>query len=147
MKKIGLRFLNGLFFIILIVTTSGFLYMEYLKSLDNPQLYEELRPFYKDREIASLVINGELLIAGGKDGIFAVNVKTLEEEELEGCPKLRYVRVIYVDSRNRIWIGHEDGLTVYDKSKFHTYSEQDGLPDNRVHSIGETESGRIFIGT
>lgn len=146
-KRFGLRMLQNLFLLILIVGCSGFLYMEYIKSLDNKNLYEELTPFYKNTEIASLLIQDDLLIAGGKDGIVVVNVKTLEEVELEGCPQLRYVRVVYVDSHDRIWIGHEDGVTVYDNSIFHTYTMEDGLPDNRVYSIGETVSGKLYIGT
>jgi len=146
-KRVGLRIFQSLFLVILMVACSGFLYMEYLKSLDNKNVYEELTPFYRNKEIASLVIQDDLLIAGGKDGIVVVDVKTLEEEDLEGCPELRYVRVIYVDSYDRIWIGHEDGVTVYENSKFHTYSMEDGLPDNRVYSIGETGSGRLYLGT
>ncbi len=146
-KRFGLRILQSLFIVMLIVACAGFLYVEYIKSLDNENLYEELTTFYRNTEIASLVIQGDLLIAGGKDGIVVLNVKTLEEEDLEGCPKLRYIRVVFVDSYERIWIGHESGVTVYENGKFYTYTMEDGLPDNRVYSIGETDSGRLYVGT
>ncbi len=40
-----------------------------------------------------------------------MDTASLEEVELNG-PRLRYVRAIIEDSSGRIWIGHEDGLTM-----------------------------------
>jgi len=62
-------------------------------------------------------------------------------------------RVIFIDSRNNLWIGSSYGLHLYNKEKdsFINYYYNDknphSLSNNDVYSILEDKTGRIWIGT
>ena len=66
-----------------------------------------------------------------------------------------YIREIYEDQRNRLWIGTEgNGVFVFDKNtrKFSTHyknnpSYSNSLSHNKVSAILEDESGLIWLGT
>lgn len=57
---------------------------------------------------------------------------------------------IFVDSKDRVWYGTEDGVYCYpiNNLKHHKhYTTAQGLTDNSVTSINEDYKGRIWIGT
>ncbi len=132
--------------ILLFIVTGRFMYLEYTRSRENDPRYDELTTFFNKMDISSMVIADGHLIAGGKDGVVALDTASLEEVELNG-PRLRYVRAIIEDSSGRIWIGHEDGLTMFDNDRFLTYTTDEGLPDNRVCAIAENKAGQLIVGT
>ncbi|MBQ7506995.1 MAG: response regulator [Lachnospiraceae bacterium] len=60
------------------------------------------------------------------------------------------VKVLYRDSKGRLWIGTNDsGMGVYDPStkEIVFYTEEDGLPADSVRAICEGGDGRMYIGT
>ncbi len=59
-----------------------------------------------------------------------------------------YVHTIYEDQQNRIWIGTEEGLSLYSAhNKFTNFSEKSGVSNNKVLSILQDPSGLMWIGT
>lgn len=62
------------------------------------------------------------------------------------------VHISYVDRHNRLWVGTEGGLNLYDNQLEHFVSIQlnKGIKDEKniaVHAIAEDDNGNIFIGT
>lgn len=60
---------------------------------------------------------------------------------------------VYADTKNRIWIGSNDGIYLYHRDR-NTFSniragskEMPGLSDNEVSSITEDKSGHMWFGT
>lgn len=51
------------------------------------------------------------------------------------------------DKYGRLWIGTNEGLSIYDGENNYTYKTYQGLSDNRVWSIVEDNEGLIWIGT
>jgi signal transduction histidine kinase/ligand-binding sensor domain-containing protein len=60
-----------------------------------------------------------------------------------------FLEALYVDTRDHVWVGTEQGLTVLDASgrKLADYGESDGLPNPNVGSITEDASGNVWVGT
>ncbi|MBL4654844.1 MAG: PAS domain S-box protein, partial [Bacteroidia bacterium] len=64
------------------------------------------------------------------------------------------VNVILTDKNNRIWVGTNNGLSIYDPSaeltggaKFYNYTTEDGLPGKVIRTLFEDDMGNIWIGT
>ncbi len=60
-----------------------------------------------------------------------------------------YVSCLLVDSKNKLWIGSADGVTVYDLTTetIKSIRNIDGLSSNDVTVIFEDSKGKIWIGT
>ncbi len=55
---------------------------------------------------------------------------------------------LFVDSKDRIWIGTNDnGVACYEGGEFTFYGREDGLRSSSVRCIQEDEEGNILIGT
>ena len=52
------------------------------------------------------------------------------------------------DCRGRVWFGlNEGGVVVFDGSRFHLYSESDGLAGGSVNAVHIEDNGTVWIGT
>ena len=60
-----------------------------------------------------------------------------------------YVSCLIVDSKNKLWIGSADGITVFDLNNESVKSIRniDGLSDNDVTCVFEDSKGKIWVGT
>ena len=60
-----------------------------------------------------------------------------------------YINTLYIDSRNRMWVGHFLGAACYDLTteRFLEISNDDMLNSSVGYAITETEDGSIWIGT
>ena len=57
-------------------------------------------------------------------------------------------RVIFEDSKSRIWVGTNDnGVVVIDGEKTRHYTYKDGLPSSSIRSFAEDKSGTIYVAT
>ncbi len=55
---------------------------------------------------------------------------------------------LYVDSRDRLWIGTNDsGVAVMEDGAFRMWGPEEGLPSASVHAIVEDAKGFIYVGT
>ena len=57
-------------------------------------------------------------------------------------------RVLFEDSRHRIWVGTNDnGVVVIDGEKTRHYTFREGLPSSSIRTFAEDYLGNVFIGT
>ncbi len=107
--------------------------------------WEIIRP---PHEISALAEQGEIIWAGGKDGVFALDRGTgILLHELQDEKPFRYVRALLVDRAGNLWIGHHEGLTCYDGVSFCHNDMTIGLPHNKVTALLEDRQGTIWAGT
>ena len=66
----------------------------------------------------------------------------------DGLPS-NTITALYQDSRGFLWIGTNNGLSIYDGASFRNYTAANGLSNNWVTSIAEsrTTPGRMWLGT
>ena len=55
------------------------------------------------------------------------------------------ITAIFVDKDNRLWVGTDFGVSRLDGDDFITFTEADGLADNRVNHINQNFEGSIWI--
>ncbi|MBR2531733.1 MAG: histidine kinase [Lachnospiraceae bacterium] len=68
-------------------------------------------------------------------------------ERIDSTGGIANVRCLYVDSRDRLWIGTNDaGLFMMEKGEFRQWGKPDGLQSASVRAISEDEDGRIYVG-
>lgn len=95
---------------------------------------------------------------GTDQGINIIDAKKQSVRQLRHIPSennslsFDAVHSIYQDSKDRIWVGTENGLNRYDDSNgftryFHEPSERLSLPHNTITDIVESKDGRIFLAT
>ncbi|GAB5409925.1 MAG: two-component regulator propeller domain-containing protein [Balneolaceae bacterium] len=54
---------------------------------------------------------------------------------------------VITDRKGRIWIGTDNGLSIYENGKFTNFTTDNGLPYNKIRGITEMLNGDIWIGT
>ncbi len=82
--------------------------------------------------------NGLVLYEGGKFTRFTA----------PHAPSDVYIRHLYMDERNRLWIGTDlGGLNLYQGGKFSAYTTKNGLSHNFVRATCLDRSGNLWVGT
>ncbi len=64
----------------------------------------------------------------------------------EGLPN-NSIRALYIDSRDMLWVGTENGVSVRDNGKFRNFTKADGLAFNSCWAIAEDQKGNIWFGS
>lgn len=83
---------------------------------------------------------------GGYSGVIRYDGKTFER--LDGANGLTSGRVMFEDSKGRIWVGTNDnGVVELSGNESRHFTYQDGLPSSSIRSFAEDETGRIYIGS
>lgn len=118
---------------------STFNFIDYLKSNAKKDGFDV---FLTNTDIFSLSIKGNTLWAGGSNGLFKINMTDFSSEKVGNY---KFVRVVLTDNSG-VWVGHDDGLTHIGKST-KTYTQKDGLPDNRVNSVMIDKKNNVWCGT
>ncbi|MCR5702733.1 MAG: response regulator [Lachnospiraceae bacterium] len=89
--------------------------------------------------------NGYIWI-GGYSGI--IRYDGAKFERLDAAEGLTSGRVIFEDSKSRLWVGANDnGVVVLDGSESFRYTYKEGLPSSSIRTFAEDGYGRIFIGS
>jgi hypothetical protein len=60
---------------------------------------------------------------------------------------LSNVKVMIVDSKNRLWFGSDQGIGYKDKGKWHLFTGMEGLPYKKFTCIEADEKGNVWFGT
>ena len=67
-------------------------------------------------------------------------------ERIDSTHGIANVRCLYVDSRDRLWIGTNDaGVFVMERGTYRKWNKEDGLTSVSIRSIAEDADGRIYI--
>ncbi len=99
-------------------------------------------------EVSAMAIDGDMLYAGGREGVCKISLKTGRLiGPLDPPRPVTYVRALLVDKSGALWIGYGEGLLVLREGAWKSYSKADGLPDDRVNCLIEDHLGRIWAGT
>lgn len=118
--------------------------------------FETVMDIQNDFNMRQLLYNGDdTLYAATSRGLMAINTKNNECRLVE-TNKSRTQQfgllnsfTIYKDSRNIIWIGHTQGLTLWNlkNDSIYTLNHTNGLPANMVKAIIEDNNKQMWIGT
>jgi len=99
-------------------------------------------------DVDALVVGPQEIWAGGKDGVFRLDLETLQVSGPVNCGHpVEYVRALVLDADGTLWIGHDRGLSRRDSAGCVLLTEQDGLPDPRVNALLRDRAGRLWVGT
>jgi diguanylate cyclase (GGDEF)-like protein len=96
---------------------------------------------------------GNLWVAGPSQDLMRIRVNgyRIVEAEHIGRPPLLSQEVVSlaVDHRGWLWVGEDAGVTVYDRARWRSFTQDDGLIWNDIDSNGLTEDrdGSMWIGT
>ncbi len=69
-------------------------------------------------------------------------------ERLEIAQSLSSIKCLYVDSRERLWIGTNDsGIGVLERGELRKWNKLDGLKSAHTRAITEDQNGNIYVAT
>jgi ligand-binding sensor domain-containing protein len=109
-----------------------------------PPGWRVIRP---PNEVSALAIQGDVVWAGGKDGLAAIDRRSSQLQKLpEGAPRMRYVKDLLVDRKGNLWIGHHTGLAKCKNGKWETYPQVEQLINGPILSILEGRDGVLWVG-
>jgi len=120
--------------------------------LNSSKNKEDINPNWKTirppHEVSKIIIYKDYLYAGGQEGVYKIDLSTGNIiEKLNPTEKMEYVRAMAIDSKGVLWIGHDNGITLYDGEDYKTIKKSDGLPDDRVNALLKDSKDRMWVGT
>ncbi len=104
-------------------------------------------------------IDGSLWIGTYGSGLIKMNPDTFDHVQFLSFKNKNntlisnYINILLFDSYDRLWIGTESGLSLFEpeKNKFHNYTHNKfvrwSLGDNQIISLFEDKSRNIWVGT
>ena len=91
--------------------------------------------------------SGTLWVGTQQDGVHAVSGGSAKQFTLaDGFPGRR-IFALHVDSTERVWCGHDRGLSVYANSAWRHWNIGDGVPGLPVTAVAVDRAGNAWIGT
>ncbi|MCR5451008.1 MAG: histidine kinase, partial [Lachnospiraceae bacterium] len=82
---------------------------------------------------------------GSYAGLIRYDGNTFERMDLDG---LASIKCLYVDSKDRLWIGTNDnGIALYERGELRKWSKADGLKSTHTRAITEGKDGSIYVAT
>ena len=83
---------------------------------------------------------------GSYAGLIRYDGKTFQR--MDSTEGLTSIKCLYVDSKNRLWIGTNDnGVAVMEKDSLRRWTKMDGLKSAHTRAITEDHNGNIYIAT
>ena len=83
---------------------------------------------------------------GGYSGLVRYDGHTFER--VPPSTGVTSVRALYVDHRNRLWIGTNDnGFAVMERGEVQRWDKRDGIGSDSIRAIAEDENGAVYIAT
>lgn len=87
-----------------------------------------------------------LIWIGSYSGLIRYDGNTFER--IDSTTGIASVVSLFVDSRERLWIGTNDnGVAVMEHDTYHIYNKSNGLKSSTIRSIMEDPEGNIYIAT
>ena len=106
-------------------------------------------PALQSHYILSLLADsGGNLWIGTNNGLVLYRDGKFTRMQPPNAPSDAYIRHLYLDPRNRLWIGTDlGGLNLYQGGKFSAYTTKNGLSHNFVRAACVDRSGTLWVGT
>ena len=83
---------------------------------------------------------------GSYDGLIRYDGNTFER--IDSTTGIASVVCLYVDSKDRLWIGTSDnGVFLMEKGEFRQWNKSEGMESSYIRSISEDGNGLIYVGT
>ena len=112
----------------------------------------------KGEQINSMCLHsdkGDTVYIGSFDGLYNVDTATKKasvhftNRRNTQSLKQGFVSQIYKDREGRLWVGHNQGLTIWDTARDSMYylDKKSGLCDNMIRAILEDNDGHIYAST
>ncbi|HNW33609.1 MAG TPA: two-component regulator propeller domain-containing protein [Candidatus Ozemobacteraceae bacterium] len=97
-------------------------------------------------QFRALQLEGDLLWAGGRDGLLLVDWRRGIEVALpSGTPLLHGIEALVLDASGTLWVGHERGLAARIDGSWR--ENPSGMPAGKVMALTMTRSGTVWAGT
>lgn len=85
--------------------------------------------------------------AGGVNGLFCFDRKTAAPVELPvGTPRFGMVHDLLADGSGRLWVAHEQGLALYDGSRWSSLAGKPGVSPGPVMAVMKDREGALWLG-
>ena len=112
----------------------------------------------KGEQICSMCLHSDksdTIFIGSFDGLYKVDTATKKasghftNRRNTQSLKQGFVTQIYKDREGRLWLGHNQGLTIWDTTRDSMYylDKKSGLCDNMIRAILEDNDGHIYAST
>ncbi|HQN20083.1 MAG TPA: two-component regulator propeller domain-containing protein, partial [Syntrophobacteraceae bacterium] len=112
---------------------------------DLPPGWSIIRP---PHEVSALALQGDVVWAGGKDGLMAIDRPTGRLLPLPtGLPEMKYVSDLLIGTGGDLWIAHSAGVSRCVGGVRETCSREEGFPPGPAMSLLEDREGAIWAGT
>ena len=129
-----------------------------------PNRFTNLNEKYDlDEEVVNSTCRlGDRLFIGTDNGVIVVDkkgvvdkirvTKVISSEGFESKDLMDFfdgvrIRSIIKDSKERLWFStySDKGLVLFDNGKLRCYTDEDGMPSNRIRAISEREDGALMV--
>lgn len=98
-------------------------------------------------EVTTLAETNEIIWAGGRDGLWAIDRHTNELLILPNDRrKMKRIKDLLVDSYGVLWIAHQEGLTSFDGQTWEDHSGTRRLAPGPVYALLEDRDGHLWMG-
>lgn len=112
------------------------------------ELPEGWQVLLRGENVMSVAEQDDVIWAGGRSGVYKIDRRSgALEGQMDWPWRVTYVTAVLVDHQDRLWVGHEEGVTVWDGNTHTRYTAADVLPDNRVNALYRDSADRIWVGT
>lgn len=136
--------------LVFLLVLSGSIYLIYSSQKRREVEKEEqkidgIHVILEDYEISALIVEGNAIIAGGKDGVYRIDIESGKIIEVISTDiSLVYTASMMRSHNGDLWIGHDSGLSIYNESGW-IHIESPTIPKGRCNKIIETND-HIYAG-
>lgn len=97
-------------------------------------------------EVSALAVQGDIVWAGGRDGLYAIDRHTGKLMPLPaGAPRMSYVKDLVVASDDTLWVAHSRGISRLVRGNWRDCGG--GVPESPCMSVYEDRDGVMWVGT
>lgn len=131
-----------------ILILAGFLLATTISSAQNFTNYTTAEGLINNSVNCLVVDANDHLWFGTQEGISKFDGTTWTSIDLNSHPDLVHntILAIEIDADGNLWVGTDFGVGKYDGTNWTTYTEADGLADNRIKYIRQDTEGNIWFG-
>ena len=116
-----------------------------VRSRSLPEGWQTIRP---PHEISALLIQDDVVWAGGRDGLFRIDRQSGELLPAQpNTPRLQYVRALLLDDREQLWVAHRGGVHIHSADGWQQLDPQEQWLTPPARALCQDAEGNIWIGT